>query len=1012
MKKILILTSFTVFAIPSEINAQNAITSTIKMNAETGEIISGLPTSLAFGDQLNFQLYFDPSYKTKEVKKLLDHHFTAYQKIDKLITENNKGILLLKDPNGEIRDFVEYNKGGYKSNTASWTRIPHRDGFSIHPEVNGIRYSVSSQAITEHVVISEIVYDPVSSRINMDATAAFEEVDQMVEVLNLGTGKVSLKGWRIIINGETKHTFASRNINPLQAISKIKDYDFSRINSSLVIKLEDNNGTVIDSVQVQLPIYNSYVNKKSQMRAFKNNRIIFQNHRNQSSKDTAYRENLSGFLMPNGILINEVLINPSSLDANEDGSRNSSEDSFVEIANYTSEIQDLVGWELYNGATLVHTFASPTNLDPGQLISVFGKASAKFPIAASSSISFDQSLFDATALTAIQTNIKEQVNCIMADIQFNIAGSTTEWIYDWNSYDRKRVQFQFPDENCPAPYNSSHNVPAHTTRFNRNYELRIVYYDAKGQIVDENIQTLSYDLLALPNPSITNAISGALIQAFPIIVTIANNNATGIAYELRISNPFIAYLASLNNPAIRTESFNFLRRKPLNDVKKKYAQIAKDRSGQISDYDKQQFQLQAKRDLKLYELSVHRNSDFNGWLMNWLWFNKGKLKVNPFNFSDLALALKPVEKEISEIEARISADIDYSLLNMLTEKDLFVFMDPVDLKKKRKEQASLKSKINAIKALQFNDQLLYKGRLFVSQDNSQINALMRHHDAKNKYVSWYEEDTKEVTEDQQLFVLVENEKPSTSIDIDVTVAAIEEEKTLIQEEAADQIRSVLGIGEIESKQAFYISDFSYSLPIDPIRDNTPEMLTGFVPYQIPVTAPANIEYTIKAGAAGKEKDQVKAKFRNNKLHSVRLKAGLLYSFLELQNVDTVANKIEKNDFGVDGTFGMQVYFSRTDIRKLGKQFRNSRPVAVFGYLGFSMKKLRENMYLGLGIEPYSGVSILGGLHIGERDKIGMPDGTTNTVIGREWKIGAFASIVIDVNVLTNLFGFSGIIPFE
>ena len=1002
---------------------QKNVNFTIKQNAETGEVISGLPTSLIPGDTLKFQLYFDPSYKTKEVTKLLDNHFTTYEKIGKLIKTNNKGILFLKDNKGKIRDYVYFDKNGYQNNNASYTRIPNQKGFQVHPEINGKRFSIGTQAKSSPIVISELIIDPVSANIDSDGSNDLEVDDQMIELLNLGTSTLNIGNWEILINGVNKHKIAvGTNLKPSEAKSIIKNFDFSRYQSAVKISLLDNNKNIVDEVNVRLPLNKTYKDKRSLTRTFKNGNIIFDTYDNAGTTNTADQkftkdkssiQNLSGHLTPDDVLINEVFINPV-IDLNGDKVVDSN-DSYIEIANYSVNEQQLDGWKLYNGSKLLHTFSN-SRLESGELKTVFGGGASLPAINANpAGLSFDESMFSTKELDSLQKRIKEEINRIMdsANGTYFIRSNGNDWIFDWEKYDRKRDELFFPDR-TNTNYTAS-TVPDFTTLFSREYELRIIYYNAKGQIINEDIQKLpAVDLATLPNPAMTNGQTKNLLKSFNSI-GVGNYGAEELVYELRLINPYLDYLNSKSSTSVRKKSFQMLNQKPLDNTTKKYIQQVKNRNNGLSEYDIEQLKIAVKRDLKLYELEVHSNSQLNSWLMDWLWYNKGELMLNPFNTANLDLELKPITKKIKELKTRISKSEGIYSIRIGNDPDKFhLFKDPIDLEDYSKKEIALKKKINAIKSLQSRDQLLYRGRMMVSPSKTNINKLMRHHDANNEYVSWKENDTKEVTENQQLNILVENEKPSVSNLITISETNIDTDETLIQEDAAaSQANNSLEFNELKTKQYFYNNDFAYTLPISTKRDTSPDLQTTSVPYQSPITAPSNVSYTIKAGVKGSEKDVVTGKYRNNKLHRVRLKAGLLYSFLKLQTIDTtgISPTRETKDFGIDGTFGFQIYFKRTDIRKLGVEFRNGRSVAPFLYLGFSMKSLQDNLYTGIGFEPISGVSIMGGLHLGQRNEIEQIDNEP-VIVGEELGVNAFGSIVIDLNVLTRVFGLASAIPFD
>ena len=81
---------------------------------------------------------------------------------------------------------------------------------------------------------------------------------------------------------------------------------------------------------------------------------------------------------PSGWVINEVNADPDGSitgDANNDGTRDGSEDEFVEIVNNTGGDVDISGWTLADGFSVRHTFPAGTVLTDGCGIVVFGGGS-------------------------------------------------------------------------------------------------------------------------------------------------------------------------------------------------------------------------------------------------------------------------------------------------------------------------------------------------------------------------------------------------------------------------------------------------------------------------------------------------------------------------------------------------------------------------------------------------------------------------------------------------------------
>ena len=85
--------------------------------------------------------------------------------------------------------------------------------------------------------------------------------------------------------------------------------------------------------------------------------------------------------MMGAVIINEVLADPANKkagDANCDGTRDGSEDEFVEIVNHSEGMMDLTGATLADEVEVRHTFADGTVLMPGDVIVVFGGGEPKF----------------------------------------------------------------------------------------------------------------------------------------------------------------------------------------------------------------------------------------------------------------------------------------------------------------------------------------------------------------------------------------------------------------------------------------------------------------------------------------------------------------------------------------------------------------------------------------------------------------------------------------------------------
>ena len=75
------------------------------------------------------------------------------------------------------------------------------------------------------------------------------------------------------------------------------------------------------------------------------------------------------------MIINEVLADPPSGDpgdSNGDGTRSSSQDEFVELANVSSEPVDISGWQLGDDEAVNFTFPDGYVMAPRSFLVVFG----------------------------------------------------------------------------------------------------------------------------------------------------------------------------------------------------------------------------------------------------------------------------------------------------------------------------------------------------------------------------------------------------------------------------------------------------------------------------------------------------------------------------------------------------------------------------------------------------------------------------------------------------------------
>jgi hypothetical protein len=495
-----------------------------------------------------------------------------------------------------------------------------------------------------------------------------------------------------------------------------------------------------------------------------------------------------------------------------------------------------------------------------------------------------------------------------------------------------------------------------------------------------------------------------------------------VNYELRQSNPFSAELRNWDDPKRvkpPTESIHNVRRalgKPNGPrtVLGKWKQLVKTIG--LGETPRPDIVTTAIQEVEEAIKAVDGFQDSLGgkateWVIHWLWLSKGHPRIDPLprvNKSKLA----EKKKELSELEASvktvelIAKEGDFVLM---TEKLDSILRELGKTRARRdhvaKEVKQLNEKAAQARELLQRDRLLYKGMLFVGEERPE--PVLRHHDAQDQYVDLAVKRVDEISESERLFVLVANENPRTVLKLEVEVTEIANDLTRVEEDLREaqveqdvpddepKKRFLASYKKLEQKvqrlsEQLVLPDFSVSST----ADKTPKFVTTLVAHNV-ATAPAKVEYTIRAKREGKEVDVGRDEYRINKLYRVRFKTGLLFSYLEREE-----GKKKKNH-GFDGTFGVQIYFDPggRDIRRA-----KSWPVA---YVGSSMRDPAENLFLGLGVEPYSGLTLLVGGHGGRTDRT-TEEGDEITV-EEEWDWDTFMSVALDVGLLKRLFGLSSVL---
>ena len=355
-------------------------------------------------------------------------------------------------------------------------------------------------------------------------------------------------------------------------------------------------------------------------------------------------------------------------------------------------------------------------------------------------------------------------------------------------------------------------------------------------------------------------------------------------------------------------------------------------------------------------------------------------------------------------------------------------LDSLNLKKAVKAEAQQKE----FDSLLFANQFLYHGELFASRKDT--SNFMRHHDRLIDYGLMNKHYKDEIKEDESVFIIGENLFPKKQLSLQSSVSAVIPKSLLAEElihpekavlnmamgKKADPLMekaiplstpsktpplpptsdiSVLNYFKIDHQIAYNMQLFKAgfpNLPLAQINDPEPNYVGQRIPITHPQKGPAIVKYEIKEDPKASKPD-LSSSFRVNKLFKFRFRSGLLYSLFEREDI-TVENNvvsISGKRHGVDGTFGLQFFIKRYDIR--------SGQMTPVLYAGLGMRDPLRNLYLGAGLEVYSGVSVVGGFHISQTDKLSSNGGVFE-VERDQWAANSFISVLLDVEVFTKFIG--------
>jgi hypothetical protein len=398
------------------------------------------------------------------------------------------------------------------------------------------------------------------------------------------------------------------------------------------------------------------------------------------------------------------------------------------------------------------------------------------------------------------------------------------------------------------------------------------------------------------------------------------------------------------------------------------------------------------------------------WLAKWFWLTHGQGSLDPFGFTTnpgkQTKGLKEKRDRLASLDAEIASFELIAKNQGLNLGDLTKVVENLPaLASKRVERDRLAGDLDKTKGLMqsaeeraASDRFLYEGLLLVSSKRSGGGAPMRHHDATNRYLDMSPSPVREIPEDERMNVLVENESPDSELRLDVVEAPVlvdlsplskelELTKARIAPAAGPDLKEFLGnYGDLEGLVGLLsaVLELPTSNPRG-VKASTPLRHTQVVSHEIRAEAPTIVTYAIKKKEGAEEKEVGKGEYRINRYYWVRFKTGILYSFLNRSLTE------ERNRFGTDATFGIQVYLPKADIR--------SRKVLPGAYFGLSMRSPLNNLYIGGVAECFRGVSFIGGVHIGQIKRNESDPNSADV-----WKGGPFVSVSFDPEVLKDLIG--------
>lgn len=585
----------------------------------------------------------------------------------------------------------------------------------------------------------------------------------------------------------------------------------------------------------------------------------------------------------------------------------------------------------------------------------------------------------------------------------------------------------------PETKGTGEKMPALESLIIPQFFLELSYYNSNGNFISK--QTLPFKA-NIPDPKVKEYkfVSEDELQLKPL-------GATLIKYELREKNGLYSMIQEQLKGADVNHQQQVLMN-VLNSIKKKAGityfaaydtllekvktakKFLADTSAKntintawVINAQKSLIHFEKETDTILLDL---KNDAIKNWFFSWTWLTKGYPKVNPFEFQ--AKLLFPDQGGANKVSEKEKALVE--MYDALVAKEAFktTTISPTlakDLEPIADIKARIKAEAAAVSTTNNADILWNQGEFRLSPTENEENYMVIH-DAADQY-RLATPVLREVTENQKVFIYTANNKPGNPIKIEVVPTSIGNDQAQISEEYfLSALRDTAGnTGDLVKQTKAFLTEFDKvskkveflkalnAAPKFPIllqKSTTPIYRMDPNIYNTVFQAPQMVEYKLFTGPADKQVEVFKGNFRVNKLYRIRFKAGLLYSGFKVasytQQPDNSYTQKEE-PAGIDGSFGLQIFFCRTDMRKLDI---SKGKVAPFLYAGLSMKNITQNFYPGLGFEIFSGLSVVYIQHIG-RTQVLTANGQLPLKVANRWRSGPGAALLIDPSMFTNLFGF-------